>query len=159
MFEPENLDLWTMPDNYAGAVWPNWYVFLGQHRDSDRLTQSNFAMALAALGGESSTVRVIHEGHWAVGWVEWIGIHADDELALKAADEMTAALSDYPVLDESDFHERELNAACDYWAQASISDRVEAIKHAGANVSIFAARRDYFPERDDNGALFDYCRE
>lgn len=33
---------------------------------------------LRELGGESETVRVVRESHWAVGWVEWIAIHESD---------------------------------------------------------------------------------
>ena len=81
-YEPKHLKRWTMPNSYFGAVWPNYYVFLGQHRDSDALTRSNFTCGLKALGGESETVEVVRESHWAVGWVEWIAIHQDDAAAL-----------------------------------------------------------------------------
>lgn len=35
---------------------------------------------LAKLGGESDTVTVVRERHWAA--VEWLAIHQDDETAL-----------------------------------------------------------------------------
>jgi len=38
---PQRLDRWTLPKNYFGAEWPDYYVFLSQHRDSDTLTRSN----------------------------------------------------------------------------------------------------------------------
>ena len=47
---------------------------------------------LTALGGETDTVIVVRETHWAVGWVEWIAIHQDDEKALKIADDITGKL-------------------------------------------------------------------
>lgn len=112
---PDNLKKWTRPDSWAGTERPDFYVFLGRHRDSDILTESNFAAALRELGGESETVVVAREGHWAVGWVETIEIHEDDAKALKAADEMAAALEDYPILDESDFSEREYEAVQAFW--------------------------------------------
>ena len=41
---------------------------------------------LEALRGESETVIVVRESHWAVGWVEWIKIHELDTTALAIAD-------------------------------------------------------------------------
>ena len=147
---------WTLPDHYAGEVWPDWYMFLCQHRESDALTRSNFACGLAKLGGESDTVRVVRERHWAVGWVEWIAVHGSDAKALAAADEMLAALEVYPVLDDDHYSELEWNEANDYWASLPVSDRVGLCREAG--LSIFAARRGYIPEGDDSGLIYDRLR-
>ena len=57
------------------------------------------------------------------------------------------------LLDEMDWSEREWNAACGVWEQASVRDRMDYCKRAG--VSIFAARRAELPQ-DDNGSLRDY---
>jgi hypothetical protein len=116
-YQPEYLKRWTMPDSYFGEVWPDYYSSgVGQSRDSDCLEQSNFVAMLAALGGESETVIVVQESHWAVGWVEWIAIHATDDKALTIADEQNKRLANYPVLDESDWSEREDNEAQEVWA-------------------------------------------
>lgn len=116
-YTPEHLKLWTMPSNYFGEVWPAYYsAGLGQSRDSDSLERSNFACMLKALGGESDTVQVVRESHWAVGWVEWIAIHQDDGRALQVADEIKAALEDYPVVDESHWSELEQEDANETWA-------------------------------------------
>jgi hypothetical protein len=118
MYQPRNLNRWTRPDHYFGAEWPNHFsAGVGQHRDSDALARSNFRCMLRALGGESDTVRVIREGHWAVGWVEWIAIHESDATALEIADDIAAALADYPVVDESDFSELENEDAQQVWSQ------------------------------------------
>lgn len=123
------MKLWTMPKYYMGETWPNWYVFLGQHRDSDCLARSNFRIALERLGGESDTVRVIREGHWAVGWVEWIGIEASDEIAVKRAEEMEADLESYLILSESDFSELETEEANEIWSNCyNASERIEYIR-------------------------------
>lgn len=143
---------WKRPDYYMGADWPEYFVFLGRTRDSGLLDQSNFEVALRALGGESETVLVVRESHWAVGWIEWIAIHESDAAAIAAADEMECALSDYPILDESDFSEREFDAAASTWERARVRDRLEWCQRAG--LSIFAARRDYLPA-DHTGALFE----
>lgn len=118
IFEPVHLKLWTMPDHYFGEVWPSCYSSgVGQSRDSDDLEASNFATMLRDLGGESDTVTVVRESHWAVGWVEWIAIHQDDAKALRIADANKARLEDYPVLDEDDWSEREQASAIQVWAE------------------------------------------
>lgn len=114
-FEPTKLKLWTRPDSYFGAEWPDYFSAGGQHRDSDCLTRSNFACTLKALGGESETVIVVRESHWAVGWVEWLAIHKDDEKALREADAIHVDLEDYPVVDEDHWSELEQEEANGVW--------------------------------------------
>src|SRR5262245_21422183 len=112
MFEPAHLKRWTMPEDYFGETWPAYYSSgVGQSRYSADLEASNSATTLRDLGGESDTVTVVRESHWAVGSVEWIAIHQDDEKALAVADENCARLANYPVLDESDWSEREQASA------------------------------------------------
>lgn len=155
MYQPQHLKRWKLPSSYFGAEWPEYYVFLSQHRDSDSLTRSNFICGLKAIGGESETVQVVRESHWAVGWVEWIAIHQDDEQALREADAIAEKLEDYPVVNEDHWSELEWNEAQDYWASMSVRDRLELCEKAG--VSIFAARRDYIPQ-DDTGYIMESLR-
>jgi hypothetical protein len=116
MMDYKHLKLWTMPDCYMGEVWPDYYsAGVGQSRDSSTLERSNFAAMLADLGGESETVIVVRESHWAVGWIEWIAIHATDDVALGVADRNVERMADYPVLDEDAWSELEWNEAADYW--------------------------------------------
>lgn len=146
---------WERPSDYFGASWPEYFVFLGQHRDSDSVARSNFEVGLRELGGESETVIVVRERHWAVGWVEWVAIHESDEAAVQAADEMLCALSDYPVLSDEHLSELEWNEASEYWERMSVRERVDYCQRA--ELSIFAARRDYLPE-DPSGHLFELLR-
>lgn len=155
LYPPEHLRLWTHPQNYIGEVWPGYYVFLGQHRDSDCLERSNFTCALEAIGGETETVHVIRERHWAVGWIEWIAIHQDDTAALQKADDIARKLQDYPVVNEDHWSELEHEEVCDFWASLSVRERASYCKEAG--LSIFAARHDY-PPQDDSGSLYDRLR-
>ena len=148
----KSLTRWTLPDSYYGAEWPEYFVFLSQSRDSDALTRSNFECGLNALGGESETVQVVRERHWAVGWVEWIAIHESDTESLQRADEMLCALSDYPVLDESHFSELEHSEAESQWQQMPIKWRVELCQEAG--ISVFSARHDWIPQCD-NGYIYE----
>lgn len=124
-----NLKLWTMPANYMGEVWPNYYVFLGQHRDSDCLARAKFDASLKAIGGESETVVVVRESHWAVGWVEWIAIHDDNREALAKASEIMARLEDYPVVNEELWSEYESQEAHETWKNCyDSSERVAYIR-------------------------------
>lgn len=117
MFEPQHLKRWAMPQHYAGQVWPDYFSSgVGQSRDSDCLERSNFACMLQALGGESETVIVVRESHWACGWVEWIAVHATDETALAIADDIKGKLDDYPVINEDHWSELESEEADQVWA-------------------------------------------
>lgn len=129
-YDPEHLKLWTMPRDYMGEVWPDYYGSgCGQSRDSEALERSNFKCMLAALGGESETVIVVRESHWAVGWVEWIAIHSTDSVALKIADEIKGGLADYPVVDESDYSETEMEEANEVWQSCfRPSERIEYVR-------------------------------
>ena len=110
------LKKWTRPAHYFGATWPDYYsAGVGRSRDSDCLERSNFASMLDALGGESDTVVVVRESHWAVGWVEWIAIHQSDDKALAIADEQQERLSNYPVLNEEHWSELESEEADSVW--------------------------------------------
>lgn len=149
------LKRWTMPDSYWGAEWPDYFIFLSQHRDSDALSRSNFECGLEALGGESETVQVVRERHWAVGFVEWIAIHESDERALELAEEILCGLSDYPVLNEEHFYALEYSEAEQYWESMSVRERMDYCERA--EISIFSARRDYLPE-DSSGFLLELLR-
>lgn len=131
-YTPQRLERWKLPGSYVGAEWSDYYRSgVGQHRDSSCLEQSNFVVMLKALGGESDTVQVVREGHWAVGWVEWIAIHESDTKALREADRQLARLEDYPVLDDDDWSQREWETACDYWECAGWRERVRLLRFRG----------------------------
>jgi hypothetical protein len=129
-FEPKHIKLWTMPSHYYGEVWPAYYSSgVGQSRDSDALERSNFACMLKALGGETETVTVVRESHWAVGWVEWIAIHQDDETACQIADDIMGKLEDYPVVNEDHWSELEQEDAHETWANCySPKERIAYIR-------------------------------
>jgi len=149
------LERWTRPDHYAGADWPEYFVFLGQHRDSDALTRSNFERGLALIGGESETVQVVRERHWAVGWVEWVAIHESDLAARDKAQAILEKLDGYPVVDEDHLSDLEWREADEMWQRLTVRERVDLCREAG--VSIFAARRDW-PPADDSGYIFESLR-
>lgn len=127
VYFPTHLKLWTMPENYYGEVWPATYsAGVGQSRDGGALERSNFECMLEALGGDNGdTVRVVRESHWAVGWVEWIAIHQDNEAALRIADEIKGKLDDYPVVNEDHWSELEFTEAAEFWDSMSPRDKVQ----------------------------------
>lgn len=151
----KHLKRWELPEAYFGAEWPEYFVFLSRHRDSDSLTRSNFQVGLDRLGGESETVLVVRESHWAVGWIEWIAIHKSDTEALEKAEAMLEKIDGYPVLSEDHWSELEWNEAQEYWTSLPLSERVDLCRDHG--ISIFAARHNWIPQ-DDSGSLYDHLR-
>lgn len=151
-YAPTHLNRWTLPSNYAGAQWPDHYGSgFGQSRDSDCMEESNFATVLKALAklppfihplnasgemdNEIESRQVIHESHWAVGWVEWIAIHEADTAALELCDKLRGDYENYPVLDESDYSERESDAANTIWRDCFRQE--ERVKYIRAHRSQF----------------------
>ncbi len=130
-FIPETLNRWQHIPNYAGQHWPEYYHFLGRHRDSDALARANFDAGLKAIGGETKTplVLIVRENHWAVGWVEWIAIHESASEALRIADGIKTALKDYPVVSEDLFSEYEQTEADETWRNCfRPQERIEYIR-------------------------------
>lgn len=84
-----------------------------QHRDSDILTESNYATIVEDLEDRfPDDVEVVSANHWAVGWVEQLAVRVlgDDGKpteAFEAVYEWNEALKNYPIADESDFSRRE----------------------------------------------------
>lgn len=151
MYQPERLERWKMPRDYFGAEWPEYYsAGVGRSRDSDCLEESNFQSMLAELGGESDTVKVIRESHWAVGWVEWIAIHESDEKSLRAADAMQERLEDYPILDEEDHSAREWEECERVWSDV-YSER-ERVRYLREHCRI--RRPDFIPDRPGDVGTF-----
>lgn len=96
----------------------NWLVApVIQTRDSGALELSNFDAASKLLGGESGTVEIHRFNHWGPGWYEIIIVNPDSPQAQIARD-IEKRLEDYPLLDETDFSEREFedfNQSWDCW--------------------------------------------
>lgn len=129
----KNLTLWTRASNYSGADFSDYFQGPAQHRDSNLLDQSNFVSALEMLGGESKTVIVQRCGHWAVGWTEQILVHKSDKKAVKKLSEILEFLEEYPILDESEFSERELQYqqdTFDIYAKEFIQNSINDLEKA-----------------------------
>ena len=132
----------------------NWLIApASQTRDSGPLDRSNYTAQLAAIE-EVDPEGENHEehrfGHWGPGWFEIVIVRPDSPCANVAA-EIQGSLEDYPVLDEESFCELEEEEANETWNNCfNLSERIDLCREAG--VSIFAARRDYYPN-DDSGRI------
>lgn len=102
-------------NNYVGALpEEKLLVVLTRSRDSDVLTESNWECAVEKLGGESDEVEIHRFGHWACGWWEALCV-VEGTKAHEIATQIESDLNHYPVLDDSDFLEREMNEANEVW--------------------------------------------
>jgi len=141
---------WEHPSDYWGHSPDGDYVLYSRSRDSEILHNTNYELILQELLDISDPdkeemeaygdcVYDFRANHWAVGWVEYIILryNSPDVVIIRAA-EIVEALEDYPVVDEMAYSDAQTEAMNDYWTQASLSDRVEWCRDAGA--SIFASR-------------------
>lgn len=114
---------------FSSFVWwgePEWagdaYLFYTCNRDSSVLEDSNAAAIQKVLEREEFEADVSEQehSHWACGWVKGYAIRTIGEdgkatPAFKALVEIACQLDEYPLLDEDDFSERELEAANVIW--------------------------------------------
>lgn len=110
----------------------DWLVHPCSHnRDSDCLTESNWDVSvkdLAKVDPEGLDHEIHRFGHWACGWFEIILVRPDTAAA-KDAEETEAALENYPVLNDSDFSEKEQEAADLAWLHCyRPKERIEYIR-------------------------------
>jgi hypothetical protein len=138
------LKKWTRPSNYMGPEYPEYYLVIAQTRDSRVLDQANFIAALKALGGESETVHVIRDSHWACGWLEYILVHESDTKACEIADKIMTAYANYPCIDEELWSRMESEEMTGIWERMGMRERIEFCR--ANDVSIFAARSEWVPE-------------
>lgn len=117
----------------SGAFLPNrqyWLVLpVSRNRDSGPFDESNFQSALARLGGESRTVEVHRFGHWANGWFEVILVNPKSKKASIAAD-IESDLERYPILDDSDYSEREFSEYLEAWDNWGCSEFRDSVKQS-----------------------------
>ncbi len=95
-----------------------WAVIYTHNRDSGLLDQSNAAAIEKAMKpfsvGDDPDVVLESHSHWAVGHVDGFSIRVfkNGEItdAFKTYHDLAQQLADYPILDESDYSEREFEA-------------------------------------------------
>lgn len=96
-----------------------WAIIYTHNRDSGLLDQSNAKVIAKAMApftdGDDPLVVMESHHHWAVGHVDGFSLRVFDgngEIteAFRKYHELAEAMDDYPILDESDYSERELEA-------------------------------------------------
>ena len=99
-----------------------WSVIYTHNRDSGLLDLSNAHVITKTMEsfteGDDPDVVVESHSHWAVGHVDGFSLRvldASGEIteAFKAYHELAERLDDYPILDESDYSDREFEATLD----------------------------------------------
>ena len=96
----------------------NWAIIYTHHRDSGLLDESNAAAIAHTLEPfvEQEPADVVFESHnhWAVGHVDGFSIRVFREgkitKAFEAYHGLAQRLADYPILDEADYSNREVEA-------------------------------------------------
>ena len=118
------IEKWEYPSNYMGTDYEGYYILYSMNRDSDYLTVSNFETILKVF--EDIGVNVVEDydmsdnvhpfvinvrmKHWLVGWSDIIMIHEDSSPEIwERVESINNALSDYPILDDDDYYEKEQN--------------------------------------------------
>lgn len=105
----------------------NWAVIYTNHRDSGLLDQSNATVIRKALLPFTDTddpdlVFESHD-HWAVGHIDGFSLRVfkDGRIteAFRAYHDLAEQMADYPILDESDYSERELEATLENLTDAA----------------------------------------
>lgn len=144
MFEKTDIPIWEHPPYYSGHSPDGDYVIYSRHRDSNLLENSNYECILRELQQADKNKKYVYDfraNHWGFGWVEYIIVRkaAPDHITNLVC-EILGALSDYPILDESDYSEREYNYICDHWQGLSLQEKIELCKEH--NISIFSARKN-----------------
>jgi hypothetical protein len=151
-YAPTGFDTRGLNGEDAGIS--DWYVApVIKTRDATVLEESNFAAALALLGGEGPAVEVHSLGHWACGHFEIILVSPYTSRVYDL-ETIVERLDNYPILDEEDLGERESDEIYETWKNCyGLRERVELCAERGE--SIFAARDvEIIPD-----AVYDYLRD
>ncbi len=109
--------------NYMGPdldEYSDLFVVMTRTRDTgDSVSVSNWRTALKQLGGEGEHVVIHRFGHWACGWWEALCVSGPKK---QEGEEIEDSLSDYPVLDEEDMSELEMEEEGEAWENYICSD-------------------------------------
>jgi hypothetical protein len=149
-FQPTGFDACglSLPDRQDWLVAP-----CSRTRDSGCLDESNWRVQQRELDrlDEEGTEHEVHRfGHWGPGWFELILVRPDTACA-EWAQRAEESLSDYLVLDESDFSDLEYETARRVWRSMRYRDRsvLLALHHLERRL----ARRAYPPPDLDLSTL------
>ena len=103
----------------------NWAIIYTNHRDSGLIDQSNAEAIAEAMTPfiKKGDVVVEHHNHWAVGWVDGYSIRVFRRghitKAFRTYHQIAQRLTDYPILDEEDYSNREYEATIENLTDAA----------------------------------------
>lgn len=141
----------------------DWAVFYSHHRDSGLLAQSNASAIAEALKpfSEGNNPDVVFEdhSHWAVGSISGFSVRVFRRgkitRAFRTYHEMALSMEGYPILDETDYSQRELDATLSNLKDASWRVRQEFQLPDGWESEVYEWMADNDPHelenRDDQG--------
>jgi hypothetical protein len=140
-----------------------WCIVYTHHRDSGLLDGSNASVITKKLEafthGDDPDVVFESHGHWAVGHVEGFSVRVftDGEIteAFRTYHELTERMANYPILDESDYSQREYDATLENVAHAAYRLKHKFILPDGWEGDVFSWFWDHnqraVENRDDQG--------
>jgi hypothetical protein len=97
---------WTRHDSNEEGLWLALPISMN-NREDDARDVSNFRVAERELDAVAAFGTQYRHDAWPGGVILTLCVRADDALALREAQEIVGALSDYPILDDEDHSERE----------------------------------------------------
>lgn len=160
---------WRKFDNFAWfrkselKLPDNWALIYTDHRDSGLLEQSNASVIAEAMTPftEGSDPDVVFENHthWAVGNVSGFSLRvfrrSKITRAFRVYHELAVSMEGYPILDETDYSQRELDATIFNLKDASWRVRQEFELPDGWQSEVYDWLADNDPNelesRDDQG--------
>jgi len=103
----------------------NWTIIYTHHRDSGLIDLSNSEAIAEVLEPfiEKGDVVAEHHNHWAVGWIDGFSsrVYRRGHItrAFRTYHKLAQRLTDYPLLDEADYCNREYEATIENLADAA----------------------------------------
>lgn len=140
-----------------------WAIIYTHNRDSGLLDQSNADVIAETMEpfteGDDPNVVMESHNHWAVGHVDGfsIRVYRDAEItgAFKTYHDLSEQLAGYPILDEEDYSERELEATLENINDAAWRMKDEYTLPEGWESEVYswlsAHRQRAVENRDDQG--------
>lgn len=140
-----------------------WAVVYTHHRDSGLLAESNAGVITTTLepftAGDDPDVVGESHGHWAVGHIDGFSIRVfkGGEItdAFRTYHALAERMENYPILDESDYSQREYDATLDNIGQAAWRLKHEYALPDGWEGDVYSWFGDHNPSavenRDDQG--------
>ena len=141
----------------------NWAIIYTHNRDSGLLAQSNADVITKAMEPftDSDDANVVMESHshWAVGFVNGFSmrVYRNGEIteAFRCYHDLMEQLADYPILDEEDYSERELEATLENISDAAWRLKGEYTLPEGWESEVYSwlsdNRSGSVENRDDQG--------